>query len=93
MIRTREPGRKEQVEGPMIFGLPAAARQQTLVALQAQSILLSDAETLMVNWLRRRRDAASDAQRHRDLLESLSTVTAAGTNSRWSSERRAVDAT
>jgi hypothetical protein len=47
----------------------------------------------MVNWLRRRRDAASDAQRHRDLLESLSTVTAAGTNSRWSSERRAVDAT
>jgi hypothetical protein len=45
MIRTREPGRKEQVEGPMIFGLPAAARQQTLVALQAQSILLSDAES------------------------------------------------
>ena len=77
MTLAREQGSKEQVEGAVTIGFMATVHQATLVALQAQSILLNATETLTVNWLRRRREAALDAQRVVEQLPSCRSMAAA----------------
>lgn len=68
MIRERDAGSPAAPEEAMTFVAVASARQGAQAMLQAQTVLLASAETLMADWLRRRQEGVSDAHR---LLEHL----------------------
>lgn len=68
MIRERGAGSTTAPEEAMTRVAVASARQGVQAMLQAQTVLLASAETLMADWLRRRQEGLSDAHR---LLERL----------------------
>jgi hypothetical protein len=61
MTSIRDDHSKEREEAPTMPSLSAAIQKGTLAALQGHSILFTNSETLVVNWLRRRREAIADA--------------------------------
>ncbi|MGA9866716.1 MAG: hypothetical protein WBQ75_09780 [Acetobacteraceae bacterium] len=68
MIREQGAGSPTAPEEAMTLVAVASARQGAQAMLQAQTVLLASAETLMADWLRRRQEGLSDAHR---LLERL----------------------
>ena len=74
MTSIRDDHSNEREEAPTMPSLSTAVQKGTLAVLQGHSILFTDSETLVVNWLRRRREAMVDTQRVAEQLPSCRNI-------------------
>ena len=68
MTMTHKQGSNAEADAPLTFVIQTTTLQGMSMALRAYSTLLVGMETLVVQWLHRRREAVSDVQR---MLERL----------------------